>query len=76
MIKQWLGRLGMWLVRRYGDWPSDALIERASVLTSQWAHRPDLSGEYKRHQVYARMIKEHPTTSRRAIAMAIEQGLQ
>ena len=75
-IHSLLARFGMWLVKRYGEWPSDALVQRAAVLAKQWVDRPDLSGEYKRHQVYARMIKEHPGTSRRAISIAIEHGLE
>ncbi len=75
-MRKLLGRFGFWLARRYGAWPTDALIEQARALSRQWMNRPDLSGEYKRHQVYARMIKDHPGVSRRAIAMAIEMGLE
>lgn len=34
------------------------------------------SGEAKRHQVYARMIKQHPQASRSDIALAIEVAVR
>ncbi len=50
------------------------LLARARVLTAE-AEVGAGSGEYKRHAVYARLIKEFPGESRRAIARAIEDGL-
>ena len=50
------------------------LEARARELTAQAEAGPG-GGEYKRHQVYAKLIKEFPAESRRLIAMAIEKGL-
>lgn len=48
-----------------------ALIDGAATLAS--VHdAADMSGEAKRHQVYARMIKDNPDASRNDIALAIE----
>lgn len=48
-----------------------ALIDGAAKLAS--VHdAADMSGEAKRHQVYARMIKDNPEASRNDIALAIE----
>lgn len=54
--------------------PVDAVLQRAAVLCDEQADR-DVSGESKRHQVYARLLKEFPTRNRRAIALAIEAAL-
>lgn len=37
--------------------------------------KKEQSGEWKRHQVYASLIKLHPEISRRNIALAIEVAL-
>lgn len=77
-------RLGLWMIRvgrRLAKiktpeivWPDEAIVSRAQALTAEW-HQPDFSGEYKRHQVLARLIKDYPDVSRRTLAMAIELGL-
>jgi len=51
------------------------LFDRARVLIA--AVEPiHLSGEARRHQVYARLIKEFPAERRRDLAFLIEQVLQ
>ena len=78
-------RFGLWLIRTgkrlarietpvFESWPSDALIARAKELSAEW-DRPGLSGEHKRHQVFARLIKEYPDEDRKMLALAIELGL-
>lgn len=47
------------------------LLERVAELVAH-ADQVDGSGEYKRHQVYARLIKEYPATPRSTLALAIE----
>ena len=69
-MKTLLTRLGLWIAR-LGYWPSEAVVARAKVLCAQW-EQPGLSGEYKRHQVYAQLIKEYPGMDRKKIALAIE----
>jgi hypothetical protein len=51
------------------------LLARARDLTGE-AESLNASGEYKRHGVYARLLKEFPGESKRACAMAIEEALQ
>ena len=55
-------------------WPSDTVVERARVLAAE-VDLPGFSGEYKRHQVLAKLIKEYPGEPKRALAMAIELAL-
>lgn len=73
----WMIRVGRWLAKVKTPeivWPDEPIIERAKALTAEW-HQPDFSGEYKRHQVFARLIKDYPGVSRRTLAMAIELSL-
>ena len=42
----------------------------------RWGASLDGGGEYRRHQVYARLIKEFPDTPKRLIAFSIEKALQ
>jgi len=66
-------------IRRLLDWfdppKEDPLMPRVRELVA-WAETFALgtSGEYKRHQVYSRLRKEHPF--RRDIGLLIEQALQ
>jgi hypothetical protein len=73
MIKSFLTRLGLWIAR-LGYWPSQTLIDRAAVLCQKW-QKADATSEYKRHQVYAAMIKEFPQVPKRQIGLAIELSL-
>jgi hypothetical protein len=54
-----------------------ALLSRAEVLCfeQEATSSSGTSGEYKRHNVYARLIKDFPAISKREISKAIEQGL-
>lgn len=54
--------------------PKDALYDRAKVLCLE-QEPAETAGEAKRHQVYARLLKEFPTRNKRAVALAIEAGL-
>lgn len=55
----------------------DALYVRAGELVKAEDHRKgiDPSGEQRRHQVYARLRKEFPAASWRAISLAIEAAV-
>ena len=68
-----LTMFGLWIAR-LGNWPPEELICRARTLCVEW-QRPDLSGEFKRHQVFARLIKEFPQVEHRKLALAIELAL-
>lgn len=52
-----------------------ALNLRARLLTAQQELGAG-SGEYKRHQVYAQLIKDFPLEKRRNISMAIEDAVR
>jgi hypothetical protein len=82
-------RIGFWFLR-LGKWNLDVLdlitsmplleievVKRAKELSglSDTLSAPGTSGEYKRHVVYAQLIKEFPNLTKRQIAMAIEIGL-
>jgi hypothetical protein len=56
--------------------PADALLERATILTQAQRGIPGRAGEAKRHQVYARLIKEFPNRDHRDMARAIEAALE
>ena len=81
-MKKILLRFAQWLLHRLGGtvcsgghWPAlpDALVVRARRLVSEQEGQPS-SGESKRHQVYARLLKEFPASLKREAALAIEQA--
>lgn len=61
-------------VLRYLE-PDSPALARARALVAAADALKDASGEYKRHQVYARLLKEFPRESKRAISRAIEEAL-
>lgn len=80
-------RLASWL-RALADWldsspvaeillavPVDELYERAVALTHAQESIEGRSGESKRHQVLAQLMKEFPASPMRGIALAIEAAL-
>lgn len=85
-MKTWLVRFGLWCAA-LGGWtppvcarphaPETQLLVTARRLVA-WAEEtfPDTSGEHKRHQVYARMLRLHQNASHRDAALAIELALQ
>ncbi len=68
-----LVRFGLWIAR-WGGWPSTLVLARTAQLCTQWDGH-EASGEYKRHQVYAQLIKDFPRVSKRTIGLAIELAL-
>jgi hypothetical protein len=61
---------------RVPDGPENPLLDRARILVQEQNQRwPDRDGEAKRHQCYARLVKEFPTRAKREIARAIEDAL-
>ena len=73
----------LWLLRKAGhQFPKQVNLflnpytERAKQLCrEQQQGWPERSGEGKRHQVYARLLKEFPSANKRDIAIAIEMAL-
>lgn len=50
----------------------DNVNRSVMVLCEKYEQTPDVSGEWKRHQVYATLIKIFPDISKRLLALAIE----
>jgi hypothetical protein len=75
-MRAWLIRLLKavlaWLEPPVDDTP---LLARVKVLVVA-AEKLAASGEYKRHAVYARLLKEFPDSRKRDLALAIERVLQ
>ncbi len=61
-------------VRAFAPSLSDDTFQRVKTLVAQWATHA-MSGEAKRHQVYARLMKEFPDASKRDLGLAIEVAL-
>ena len=81
MFKRLLYKFGAWLVRKSGGAvfpvPSAALYaSRRAANLIEWNDKKNLSGEGKRHQVYAQLLKDYPGVSKRDIAMAIELAMR
>lgn len=60
-----------WKMRRSFD---PVLLDRAKALVAE-AAKLQGSGEYKRHIVYARLIKDFPKRPRTDLALAVEIAL-
>jgi len=82
-MKHLLSRLASWVLRCCGCSLLPLLpevqkvVRRARVLCAEQDERCALgtSGEYKRHEVYARLLKEFPEVRKRNVALAIEVAL-
>ena len=51
---------------------SDKVALFAQMFCDKYEATPDVSGEWKRHQVYAALIKKFPLVKKRILALAIE----
>jgi len=80
----WLARLAGWVPPQGLPFDVPAPLEaRARVLVAEQTERYaglseykwSVSGESRRHQVYARLVKEFPDVRRRVISLAIELSL-
>ena len=73
-------RLARWL-RRIAEWldplHDPILLARAKELVEKWEKElgPGF-GEAKRHQVYAKLLKEFPAIAKRVISATIEEALK
>lgn len=86
-MNAWLIRIGLWLATR-GGWtppapilvhdlpalPADLVAETRRAVTE--ADPLSADGEYKRHQVYAKLRKRFPQRDRSELAFAIEWVIQ
>lgn len=78
VIVRWL----RWLLRKLGyrDVPVSAPVRKMAAaalpLVLTYDAIKDVSGEYRRHQVYARMIDAFPEADRDDLGFAIELAVQ
>ena len=64
------------VVKEVYKYPVDLeLVESARILSAALEHTTH-DGEWKRHQVYAHLLKHYPNAKRRDIALAIEYALR
>lgn len=71
---RWLKALTAWLEGPPGE-STDVIVEYARTLVRHQVVYRDRSGEAKRHQVYAYLIKAFPEESKRRLSRAIEDAL-
>ena len=77
-VSLWLYRLAAWIWTPPPRTIENPVFARALVLVDAVAQctDPAASGEFKRHTVYARLLKEFPATRRRDVALFIEAAVQ
>lgn len=63
---------GRYKILPQADYIPDDVNESVMVLCEKNEQLPDVSGEWKRHQVYSALIKRFPGVSKRILALAIE----
>lgn len=80
-MRKYIIRFALWLVKKlrlrmlhYAQF--EDLICAASSPMRVEELKKDMSGEYKRHQVYAKLIKRFPDEPRRDIGLAIELAVR
>jgi hypothetical protein len=78
-MKKTIQRFALWLLSLFPVPVDNTLPDyaiRAEVLVREQEAFTDTSGEYKRHQVYAKLIKEFPDVRQRDLGLAIELAVQ
>lgn len=71
LLHRWLARLQAW----WSTQSEQAAMRRTVLQLVQIADQLDGGGEYKRHQVYARLLKLYPDKTKRQLAWLIEDVL-
>lgn len=78
-------RMVHWLIKKLAAWanvpvlpvcPNDDVQLAAMQIVYNLRLFPDTSGEWKRHQAYANLIKKFPEVKRQDLALAIEWAVQ
>ena len=89
-MKRLITRIATWVLRRWNavpveivlrDHPAVALVQpyleaAATLCTKVQVEAPEAAGEWKRHQVYARLLKQFPVASHRDLALALELSVR
>jgi hypothetical protein len=82
-FKKLINRLGWWIVHYTEEiidlnlfmWTPIEIRAKELCLEQDIISAPGTSGEYKRHNVISRLMKEFPQIPKRQISLAIEKGL-
>ncbi len=76
-LASWVQRLLNWLDPAAAPAPAPDVSTLAGMADSlvRAAGELDVDGEYRRHRVYARLIKTYPTEPKRVLSRAIEDAL-
>ena len=81
MMKKFWAWLARWALRRLGQEyyvvPQDfkVYVQVARQLCAELDNLAGVSGEWRRHQVYASLIKACPAVPKRVLSLAIEVAL-
>ncbi len=77
-VSLWLHRVATWIWSPPPRTVENPVLARALVLVDAVGRSADpaASGEFKRHTVYARLLKEFPATRRRDVGLFIEAAVQ
>lgn len=80
-MKNRIAAICLWVLRKLGYELAPlspallAALPRATALTAKW-EPVEASGEYKRHQVYAELLKRFPRTPRLELSRAVDEALR
>jgi len=84
IFRRWVIRLFIWIACVFGyrgthsalsrvQLPSAQVIDATVVQIKRMAsHFPEKTGDWKRHQIYAKLVKMFPGESKRSVGLAIE----
>lgn len=80
MMRRWVTAVLRWLLARAAPppgrpAPSEIQAKAAVLVQTYHEQHPDTGGEWKRSQVYAKMIKAFPHVQRRVLGLAIEEAV-
>ena len=77
-VSLWLHRVAAWIWTPPPRPVENPVLARALVLVDavERAVDPAASGEFKRHMVYARLLKEFPAIRHRDVALFVETAVQ
>lgn len=77
-VSLWLHHVATWIWAPPPRTVENPVLARALVLVDavNTAADSSASGEFKRHVVYAKLLKEFPATRRRDVALLIEAAVQ
>lgn len=80
-MKQHLATFKLWLAKKFRMWAEQLetphpVYQELKDLAWRWKDDRTVSGQYKRHQVYAEMLTRHPDMNRKDLGLLIERVVQ